>query len=78
MEPLDPNVATLGSQPLCISTRAPISAGEHRKWIKLIDHLEAALKMLDALDEGDGKSAAFAQRAVDGAKRELRQRRKRQ
>lgn len=78
MEPLDPNVVGLGSQPPCISTRAPVTAGEHRKWIELIGHLEAALKMLDALDEGDGKSAAFARRAVDGAKRELRQRRKQQ
>jgi len=78
MEPLDPKVAGLAHMPHRIATSAPMSASEYRKWVRLILHLEAALTLLDTLDEGDGKSAAFAQSAVDGAKRELRQRRRRQ
>lgn len=59
----------LGSAP-----EPTISAEQHRRWVRLIAHLEGALSLLDELDEGDGQSAAFAQRAVNAAKKELRQR----
>lgn len=46
----------------------------HRKWVTLVRHLDQALALLDALDEGDSDSAAYAQRAINAAKRELRRR----
>lgn len=46
----------------------------HKKWVLLVRHLEQALALFDELDEGDGDPAAYAQRAVNAAKRELRDR----
>lgn len=47
---------------------------KQKKWVMLIRHLEAALALLDELDEGDGEPAAHAQRAVNTTKREMRRR----
>jgi hypothetical protein len=43
-----------------------------RHLVAIIKRLDEALALLDRIDRGDGDSAAFIQRAVDRAKRELR------
>jgi|TARA_R110002167_G_scaffold222773_5_gene427725 hypothetical protein len=40
--------------------------------VGIIRRLDEALELLDQMDHGDGDGAAFIQRAVDRAKRELR------
>ena len=47
---------------------------EHRRWLKLIGHLGRSLAILDGLEEGGYDCAAYAQHALDQAKRDLRRR----
>lgn len=42
------------------------------KLVGVIRRLDEALELLDQMDHGDGDGAAFIQRAVNRAKRELR------
>lgn len=44
----------------------------HCRLVGIIRRLDEALELLDQMDRGDGEGAAFIQRAVDRAKRELR------
>jgi len=43
-----------------------------RRLVGIIKRLDEALELLDEMDHGDGDGAAFIQRAVNRAKRELR------
>lgn len=43
-----------------------------RRLVGIIKRLDEALELLDQMDRGDGDGAAFIQRAVNRAKRELR------
>lgn len=40
--------------------------------VGIIRRLDEALELLDQMDRGDGEGAAFIQRAINRAKRELR------
>ncbi|GEM_PF-3127774 len=44
----------------------------HRHMIAVVRRLEEALRLLDKMDRGDSDSAAYIERAVQRAKRELR------
>jgi hypothetical protein len=52
--------------------RPSLSSDAHRHRALLVHHLEEVLSLYDALNEGDGESAANAQRSLNEAKKILR------
>lgn len=47
-------------------------SGSHRQLVMVVRRLEEALAILDEINQGDSNSAAYIERAVQRAKRELR------